>query len=109
MASIHAHATGADFPTNIDTKDITSHVIIHQIAEKNSGTVFYTIPVSVPYIDETEHYSSWHSKFDINMYEARKRVTKIIAEELKSYREMKMIKQEITQIRKETLIRLFEL
>lgn len=70
MVAVNSHATGVIFPTNEDI-ELKSRILIHPISKYNSWDIFYTIPVTVPYVNQDDRYSDWNSSFD-------KKIQKII-------------------------------
>ncbi len=65
MVAANSHATGVIFPTNKQYEQgELDRIILHSISKYNKLDRFYTIPVSIPYVDEDDTYSDWKSKFD---------------------------------------------
>ena len=75
MRSLGVYASGVIFPTNriVESKSnnpIKREYIAHSISKANDSDRFYTIPVAVPYMSETEGYFSWKEKFDKNIQDS---------------------------------------
>jgi hypothetical protein len=65
MVAANSHATGVIFPTNKQYEQgELDKILCHCISEYNKWDMFYTVPVSIPYVDEGDTYSAWESKFD---------------------------------------------
>ncbi len=62
MVALSVHGTGVIFPTNRDEKPC-SKVLRHRISRFNTTDVFYTIPITVPIVEEGESYTEWSGKF----------------------------------------------
>ena len=77
MVSIKANATGVIFPTN-KTDDINDTVLIHSVSAYNPDTLFYTIPVQVPYVNPDASYSEYLSQFKTNLNRTKSTLNVIV-------------------------------
>jgi hypothetical protein len=65
MVAANSHATGVIFPTNKTYEDgELDRILCHRISEYNKWDMFYTVPVSIPYVEEDDTYFDWESKFN---------------------------------------------
>lgn len=82
MVDIGGFSAGIIFPTN-KTQIPDQSIIVHKISEMNILNRFYTIPVNVPYSNNT--YSDWNSKMTESIGRTMGILENIILEEKNFY------------------------
>ena len=83
MVATNTHATGVIFPTNMCYDETEANrVLCHRISEYNPVDMFYTIPISVPTVEENDLYFDWISRFEKTIEREINTINKILQNEI---------------------------